>query len=80
LIPSTEKKKKKAKKAKKPEASAKHRREAEKAGLPEPESSKTSVSEIEGGEDSHWLNELLEEKDDEEEALGGQRPLGGRRF
>jgi hypothetical protein len=37
------------KKAKKAEASTKHRRKAEKAGLPEPESSETSVSEIEGG-------------------------------
>jgi hypothetical protein len=44
-----EKKAKKAKKAKKVEASAKRHREAEKAGLPEPESSEASISEIEGG-------------------------------
>jgi len=60
-----EKKANKAKKAKKVEALAKCCREAEKAGLPEPESSETSVLEIEGGGDSHWLNELLEEEEEE---------------
>jgi len=69
------------KKARKAEASAKRHREAEKAGLPEPESSEASVSEIEGRVDSHWLNELLEEEEDEEapSSGGGQRPLGGQR-
>jgi hypothetical protein len=43
-----------------------------------PESSEPLVLEIEGGEDAHWLNELLEEEDDEEvpPSGGGQRPKG----
>ena len=71
-----EEKKKKAKKAKKAEASAKRCREAEKAGLPKPESSETLVSEVEGGEDSRWLNELLDEEEDEEVPRGSQIPGG----
>ena len=74
------KKKKKAKKAKKAEASAKRCREAKKAGLPEPKSSETSVLEVEGGEDLHWLNELLDEEEEDEEvppANGGTEALGG---
>ena len=61
------------KKAKKAEASTKHRRKAEKAGLPEPESSETSVSEVEDGDDTHWLNELLDEEEEDEEVP----PTGG---
>jgi hypothetical protein len=65
--------KKKAKKAKK----AKHRHEARKAGLPEPESFEASISKGKGGEDSsHWLNELLEEVE-ELLADGGLEALGG---
>jgi len=41
---------KSARKAQRRELSAKNRREAEKAGLPPPDSPETSVSEIEGGE------------------------------
>jgi hypothetical protein len=61
-----EKKAKKARKARCREASAKRRHEAKKAGLPELESSETSVSKIEGGEDPHWLNKLADEEEDEE--------------
>ena len=75
-----EKKKKKVKKAKKVEASANRCCEAKKAGLPEPESSETSILEVEGGENSHWLNELLDEEEEDEEvppASGGTEALGG---
>ena len=67
------------KKAKKAEALAKRRHEAEKAGLPEPESSKASVLEIERGEDSHWLNELPEEEEEEVPPTSGRTgaPNGG---
>ena len=73
------KKKKKANKAKKAEASAKGCREAEKAGLHEHKSSETLVSEVEGEEDSHWLNKLLDEEEDEEvpAAGGGTEASGG---
>jgi len=74
-----EKKPKKVRKARRAKASAKRCHEAEKAGLPEPESSETLVSEIEGGEDLHWLNELVDEEHKDEEippASGGQRPQG----
>lgn len=55
------------------------RHEAEKAGLPEPESSKASVLEIERGEDSHWLNELPEEEEEEVPPTSGRTgaPNGG---
>jgi len=42
-----------------------NRREAEKAGLPALESPETLVSEIEGGGDTHWLNELVDEEEDD---------------
>jgi len=62
-------------KARRAKASAERCHEAEKAGLPEPESSETLVSEIEGGEDLHWLNELVDEEDEDEEIplLAGDR-------
>ena len=71
-----------AKKAKKAEALAKHRRKAEKAGLPKPESSEAIVSEIEGRKDSYWLKELMDDEEEEDpSAGGGLRPLtGGQRF
>ena len=60
-----DKKAKSARKAQRRETSAKNRHEAEKAGLPLPDSLETSVSEIEGGGDNtHWLDELEEEEDD----------------
>jgi len=60
-----DKKAKVARKAQRRETSAKNRREAEKAGLPPPDSPETSVSEVEGGGDNtHWLDELVEEEDD----------------
>jgi hypothetical protein len=58
-----DKKAKSARKAQRRETSAKNRREAEKAGLPPPDSLETSVSEVEGGGDTHWLDELEEEDD-----------------
>ena len=64
---------KKARKAKRRETYDKNRREAEKVGLPVPESPETSVSEIEGGEELHWLNELADEEDEDE----GIPPLVG---
>jgi len=38
-----------------------------------PESPETSVSEIEGGQEPHWLNEFTDEEDKDEEVL----PTGG---
>jgi hypothetical protein len=61
------------KKAKKAEDLAKRRREAKKAGLPEPESSEASVLEIEGRKEPHWLNEIMEEEEEEELPIGGGR-------
>ena len=65
----------KAKAARKPqhhEISAKNHREAEKAGVPPPDSPETSVSEIEGGGDiTHWLDELEAEEDDVNPPVGG---------
>jgi len=59
-----DKKAKAARKAQRREISAKNHREAEKAGVPPPDSPETSVSEIEGGGDNtHWLDELAEEDD-----------------
>ena len=59
-----DKKAKSARKAQRREISDKNRREAEKAGLPLPDSPETSVSEIEGGGDNaHWLDMLMEEDD-----------------
>ena len=70
-----------ARKAQHREISAKNHREAEKAGLPPPDSPETSVSEIEGGGDNtHWLNELEAEEDDVIPLLvGGSRSQRGRR-
>ena len=51
-----EKKAKGVRKAKRRETSEKNRCVAEKAGLPVPKSPETSVLEIEGGEEPHWLN------------------------
>ena len=52
-------------KAQRREISAKNHREAEKAGFPPPDSPETSVSKIEGGGDNvHWLDELVTEEDD----------------
>ena len=48
-----EKKAKSARKAQRRETADKNRREAEKAGLPAPDSPETSVSEVEGGGDTH---------------------------
>ena len=79
---------KKARKAKRRETYDKNRREAEKAGLPVLESPETSVSEIEGGEELHWLNELADEEDEDEgipplvgepRSQRGRGPKGGRR-
>ena len=83
-----DKKAKSARKAQRREISAKNHREAEKAGLPPPDSPETSVSEIEGGGDNaHWLDELEEEEDDVtplsaggSRSRRGQRPEGGRRL
>ena len=65
----------KAKAARKPqhhEISAKNHREAEKAGVPPPDSPETSVSEIKGGGDNtHWLDELEAEEDDVNPLVGG---------
>ena len=60
------KKTKIARKAQRRETANKNRREAEKAGLPMPESPETSVSEIEGEGDTHWLNELADEEEEDE--------------
>ena len=68
-----EKKAKKARKAKRQETSAKRRREAKKEGLPVLKSLETSVLEIEGAEEPHWLNQLADEEDEDEEIL----PAGG---
>ena len=60
-----DKKAKAARKAQRREISAKNHHEAEKAGVPPPDSPETSVSEIEGGGDNvHWLDELVVEEDD----------------
>ena len=57
-----DKKAKAARKAQRQEISAKNHCEAEKAGVPPPDSPETSVSEIEGGGDNaHWLDKLAEE-------------------
>ena len=70
------------------ETSTKNRREAEKAGLPPPDSPETSVSEVEGGGDTHWLNELADEEEEDDviplsaggpRSRRGRRPEGGRR-
>ena len=64
---------KSARKAQRHETSAKNRREAEKAGLPPPDSPEASVSEIEGGGDNtHWLDELEVEEDDVIPHAGGR--------
>jgi len=61
-----------ARKAQRREISAKNHREAEKAGVPPPDSPETLVSEIEGGGDNpHWLDELVEEEDDMIPPVGG---------
>jgi len=60
-----DKKAKAVRKAQSHEISAKNHGEAEKAGLPPPDSPETSVSEVEGGGDNaHWLDELEAEEDD----------------
>jgi len=82
------KKAKAARKAQRREISAKNHREVEKAGVPPPASPETSVSEIEGGGDNaHWLDELVAEEDDVIPlSAGGLRsrrgrgPQGGRRL
>ena len=67
-----DKKAKSVRKAQRHEISAKNHREAEKAGLPPPDSPETSVSEIEGrGDNAHWLDELEEEEDDVIPPVGG---------
>jgi len=53
-----DKKAKSVRKAQRRETSAKNRCEAEKAGLPPPDSPETSVSEVEGRGGTHWLDEL----------------------
>ena len=68
-----EKKAKNARTARHRETSEKNRHAAEKAGLPMPESPETLVSEIEGREEPHWLNELTDEEDEDEEIP----PVGG---
>jgi len=70
-----EAKAKTAKKAKAVEDLAKHCREARKAGLPELEIPEASISEGGDLEDSHWLNELLEEE--ESPARGWSEAPGG---
>ena len=67
------KKAKSVRKAQRRETADKNRREAEKSGLPASESPETSVSEVEGGGDTHWLNELVDEEDEDEVIP----PLGG---
>ena len=67
-----DKKAKSARKAQRREISAKNQREAEKAGLPPPDSPETSVSEVEGGGDNaHGLDELEAEEDDVIPPVGG---------
>ena len=82
------KKAKSARKAQRRETADKNRREAEKAGLRTLESPDTSVSEIEGGGDTHWLNELADEEEEDEviplsargsRSQSGRGPEGGRR-
>jgi len=60
------KKAKSARKTKRHETTDKNCREAEKVGLHALECPETSVSEIEGGGDTHWLNELADEEDEDE--------------
>ena len=75
-----QKKAKSARKAQRHEIADKNRREAEKAGLPATESPKTLVSEIEGGGDTHWFNELADEEDEDEVTplvVGGSRSQRG---
>ena len=63
------------------EISAKNHHEAEKAGVPPPASPETPVSEIEGGGDNaHWLDELVAEEDDVIPPVGGgiEIPEGSR--
>jgi len=69
-------------KAQRREISAKNHREAEKAGVPPPDSPETSVSEIEhGGDNTHWLDELEAEEDDVNPlSAGGSRSRRGRRL
>ena len=70
-----------ARKAQRHEISAKNHREADKAGVPPPDSPETSVSEIEGGGDNtHWLDELVAEEDDVIPPVGGgiEIPEGSR--
>ena len=66
-----DKKAKSARKVQRRETSAKNRRQAEKAGLPPPDSPETSVSEVEGGGGTHWLDELEEKEDDVIPLVGG---------
>ena len=73
-----DKKAKATRKAQRREISAKNHREAEKAGVPLPDSSETSVSEIEGGGDNvHWLDKLVAEEDDVIPLSAGDRDPGG---
>ena len=64
---------------KKAEDLAKHCREVKKEGLPEPKSFEASVLEIEGREDPHWLNKLMDEEEEEVPPVGGESkaPSGG---
>jgi len=76
-----DKKAKAARKAQRREISAKNHHEAEKAGVPPPASPETPVSEIEGGGDNaHWLDELVAEEDDVIPPVGGgiEIPEGSR--
>ena len=82
------KKAKSARKAQHCETADKNRREVEKAGLPAPESPETSVSDVEGGGDTHGLNKLANEEDEDEvippvgegiKAPEGSKTRGGRR-
>jgi len=67
-----DKKAKSARKAQCREISAKNHREAEKAGLPPPDSPETSVTEIEGrGDNVHWLDELEAQENDVIPLLAG---------
>jgi len=75
-----DKKVKAVRKAQRREISAKNHREAEKAGVPPPNSPETPVSEIEGGGDNvHWLDELAEEDDVIPLSAGGLKSQRGRR-
>jgi len=76
-----DKKAKAARKAQRREISTKNHREAEKAGVSLPDSPETLVSEIEGGgENVHWLDELVAEEDDVIPPVGGgiEIPEGSR--